>query len=126
SSSRVLRSSHPWRSSGMSLGAPAVHSLLRLGAEALEWESGAPPWAAESLRQAPWVVVRRPVPRNESLPVGVRGAQRSQRAAAWVSVNAVRECITPQMLAAQFAWRRQREFAVTPAITPAVAALEQA
>jgi phosphoribosyl-dephospho-CoA transferase len=106
----------------MSLNAPSVHSLLRLDAGALEWESGAPPWAAESLRQAPLVVVRRPMPRNESLPVGVRGTQRSQRAAAWISVYAVKECITPQMLAAQFAWRLRREFAVTPA----VAALEQA
>jgi phosphoribosyl-dephospho-CoA transferase len=65
-------------------------------------------------------VVRRPLPRTEALPVGVRGNARSQRAAAWVSIDAVRECITPQMLAAQFAGR-QRDFAMSPA----VAALEQ-
>jgi phosphoribosyl-dephospho-CoA transferase len=101
--------------------APPVHSLLRLSAGTLEWESGAPDWAAEALRRAPWVVVRRPLPRDGSLPVGVRGSKRSQRAAAWLAVDAVRECITPQMQAAQHVWRQRRDFAATPA----VAALEQ-
>jgi phosphoribosyl-dephospho-CoA transferase len=101
--------------------APAVHSLLRLSsAETLEWESRPPDWASEALRRAPFVVRRRPLPRAEALPVGVRGNARSQRAAAWVSVDAVRECITPQMLVAQNAWRRCRN-----TITRAVAVLEQ-
>ena len=102
---------------------PTVHSLLRLSsADALEWESDPPEWAAETLRRAPFVVMRRPLPRPEVFPVGIRGAARSQRAAAWVPVGAVQECITPQMLAAQHAWRQRRDFV----ITPAVAALEQA
>jgi phosphoribosyl-dephospho-CoA transferase len=101
---------------------PAVHSLLRLSsAETLEWETDAPDWAPESLRRAPFVVMRRPLPQTAGLPVGVRGAARSQRAAAWVSAGAVQECITPQMLAAQHAWRQRRDFA----IMPAVAALEE-
>jgi phosphoribosyl-dephospho-CoA transferase len=101
---------------------PAVHSLLRLSsADALEWETDSPEWASESLRRAPFVVMRRPLPRTAELPVGVRGATRPQRAAAWVSAGAVQECITPQMLAAQHAWRQRRDFA----ITPAVAALEE-
>jgi phosphoribosyl-dephospho-CoA transferase len=102
--------------------APAVHSLLRLSsADTLDWESEPPQWASESLRRAPFVVMRRPLPRSEDLPVGVRGDARSQRAAAWVSAGAVQECITPQMLAVQHAWRQRRDFA----ITPAVAALEE-
>jgi phosphoribosyl-dephospho-CoA transferase len=105
---------------------PAVHSLLRLSsADALEWESEPPQWVPESLRRAPFVVMRRPLPRLEAFPVGIRGIRggaRSQRAAAWVPVGAVRECITPQMLAARHAWRQHRDFA----ITPAVAALEEA
>jgi len=101
--------------------APAVHSLLRLsGAETLEWESDPPEWAPETLRRAPFVVMRRPPPRSESLPVGVRGSARSQRAAAWISAGAVQECITPQMLAARRAWRQRRD-----SITPSVAALEE-
>jgi phosphoribosyl-dephospho-CoA transferase len=100
---------------------PAVHSLLRLRSpETLEWESHPPEWASESLRRAPFVVMRRPLPRTAVLPVGVRGAARSQRAAAWVSAGAVQECITPQMLAAQRVWRQRRV-----AGTPAVAALEE-
>jgi phosphoribosyl-dephospho-CoA transferase len=102
---------------------PAVHSLLRLSsADALEWESEPPEWTLESLRRALFVVVRRPLPRTETFPVGIRSAARSQRAAAWVPIGAVQECITPQMLAAQHAWRRRRDFA----IMPAVAALEEA
>lgn len=101
---------------------PTVHSLLRLSsADALEWESEPPQWAAESLRRAPFVVMRRPLPRPEAFPVGIRGAARSQRAAAWVSAGAVQESITPQMLAAQHAWRRRRDVI----IMPAVAALEE-
>ena len=101
---------------------PAVHSLLRLSsAEALEWETDSPEWASESLWRAPFVVMRRPLPRIAGLPVGVRGATRAQRAAAWVSAGAVQACITPQMLAAQHAWRQRPDFA----ITPAVAALEE-
>jgi phosphoribosyl-dephospho-CoA transferase len=101
---------------------PAVHSLLRLSsADALEWETDSPAWAAQSLQRAPFVVMRRLLPRTSGWPVGVRGAARSQRAAAWVSARAVLECITPQMLAAQHAWRQRRDFA----IMPAVAALEE-
>jgi phosphoribosyl-dephospho-CoA transferase len=101
---------------------PAVHTLFRLSsADALEWEMDSPAWAAESLRRAPFVVMRRLLPRTSGLPVGVRGTTRSQRAAAWVSAGAVQECITPQMLAAQQAWRQRRDFD----IMPAVAALEE-
>jgi phosphoribosyl-dephospho-CoA transferase len=101
---------------------PTVHSLLRLSrADALEWESEPPQWVSQSLQRAPFVVMRRPPPRPGEFPVGIRGDARSQRAAAWVPVGAVQECITPQMLAAQRAWRQRREFA----IMPAVAALEE-
>ena len=101
---------------------PAVHSLLRLSsADALEWESERPEWVPESLRRAPFVVMRRAPPRREAFPVGIRGAVRSQRAAAWIPVGAAQDCITPQMLVAQHVWRQRRDFA----ITPAVAALEE-
>jgi phosphoribosyl-dephospho-CoA transferase len=101
---------------------PPVHSLLRVaGADALEWESAPPHWVPAALRRAPFVVRRRALIRSDAVPVGVRGGARSQRAAAWLSPGAVQECITPQMLAAQGAWREHRDFPVTPA----VAALEQ-
>lgn len=102
---------------------PPVHSLLHVAdADVLEWESAPPDWVAAALRRAPYVVTRRSLPRSEAVPVGVRGGARRQRAAAWLSLGAVDECTTPQMLAAQRAWRQRRDFAVMPA----VAVLEQA
>jgi phosphoribosyl-dephospho-CoA transferase len=101
---------------------PAVHSLLHVAdIAALVWESDAPDWAVESLRLAPFVVVRRSQPRPDAVPVGVRGHRRSQRAAAWLAAGAVSECVTPQMLTAGGAWRTR----ALPA-TPALAVLDQA
>jgi phosphoribosyl-dephospho-CoA transferase len=101
---------------------PTVHSLLRVAdIDALVWEADTPHWASESLRCAPFVVVRRVPPRADALPVGVRGHRRSQRAAAWVAAGAVRECVTPPMLIADSAWRRP-----DLPVTPAVAVLDQA
>jgi phosphoribosyl-dephospho-CoA transferase len=101
---------------------PPVHSLLHVAdVDALEWESAPPDWVPAALRRARYVVRRRPLPRSEAVPVGVRGGARWQRAAAWVSLGAIDECITPQMLVSQHAWRQRRDSAVTPA----VAVLEQ-
>lgn len=61
----------------------------------------APEWVNESLKRAPWVVVRRAAMRDGMIPVGIRGepGRREQRYAAWLSPAAVQECVTPQMLA---------------------------
>lgn len=102
--------------------APAVHSLLRAtGLNALVWEAPRPDWAAAALQVAPWVVVRRLAPQQGLWPVGVRGGLRSQRAAAWLPAHALQECTTPQMLAANCAWRQYP----SAAATPAVAALDE-
>jgi phosphoribosyl-dephospho-CoA transferase len=103
--------------------APAVHALLRVAdLDALAWEAPRPHWASAALQRAPWAVMRRAAPRLEIWPVGVRGGQRQQRCAAWLPHRAIRDCITPQMLAAKRAWR-QRPSATA---TPAVAALDEA
>ena len=97
--------------------APAVHCLLRVtDPDALVWEGPRPEWAAAALRRAPWTVTRRAPPRLERWPVGVRGSQRAQRSAAWLPRCAVQECITPQMLATQRAWRQRSHMPATPAI----------
>ena len=96
--------------------APAVHALLRVAdLDALVWDAGRPDWAPQALQRAPWAVVRRSAPRLSQRPVGVRGGVRSQRVAAWLPDRAVQEYITPQMLAANRAWR-QRSIAATPAV----------
>ena len=93
------------------LEAASVHALLRIsGAQALSWENAgletmAPGWTTDALRRQPFVVVRRNSQRPGWLPVGIRGGMRSQRAAAWLPVNAVRTCVTPRMLAARRGWR---------------------
>jgi phosphoribosyl-dephospho-CoA transferase len=103
--------------------APAVHALLRVAdLDALAWEAPRPHWASAALQLAPWAVVRRAAPRIEVWPVGVRGGQRQQRCAAWLSHRAIQERITPQMLAAKRVWRQRS----SAAATPAVAALDEA
>src|ERR1700722_11149226 len=97
--------------------APAVHALLRVAnLDALAWEAHRPHWASAALQLAPWAVVRRAAPRLGLWPVGVRGSQRHQRSAAWLPHGAMQECITPQMLVAQPAWRERLSAAATPAV----------
>lgn len=101
--------------------APGVHTLLRVAdVDALQWGGDRPEWALRSLQRAPFVVVRRAMPRVDAYAVGVRGSARYQRAAAWLPVDAVRECITPQMLVARRAWHRP----AVKRMTPAIAALD--
>jgi len=93
------------------LEAAGVHALLQISQpQALSWEEAgrdamAPDWTTDALRRQPFVVVRRNSRRPGWLPVGIRGNLRSQRAAAWLPVDAVRTCVTPRMLAAQRGWR---------------------
>jgi phosphoribosyl-dephospho-CoA transferase len=96
---------------------PGVHSLLRIRSFAvLEWDAPPPAWSVEFLRRAPFVVVRRATHRPLSYSVGVRGASRSQRVAAWLPKHAIEECISPQMLARARAWRRSSDWSITQAI----------
>lgn len=97
--------------------APAVHALLRVAdLDALAWEAHPPHWASAALQLAPWAVVRRAAPRLGLWPVGVRGGLRAQRCAAWLPDRAIRDCITPQMLAAKQVWRQQPSTTATPAV----------
>lgn len=108
------------------LEAASVHALLRIsGAQALSWENAgletmAPGWTTDALRRQPFVVVRRNSQRPGWLPVGIRGGMRSQRAAAWLPVNAVRTCVTPRMLAARRGWRNADSVQ-----SPAIAVLDE-
>jgi phosphoribosyl-dephospho-CoA transferase len=102
----------------MAHDSPAVHALLRVArVDALTWELPRPDWGRASLQRAPWVVVRRCARRVGLWPVGVRGALREQRAAAWLPDFAVQECITPQQLAARLAWRQHPVNAANRAVT---------
>ena len=77
-----------------------IHDLLEIDAERfLEAHSSAPGWVAESLRSAPFVVVRRgPSPAGEGIAIGVRGAQRNERWAGACRSDLVKRILTPPML----------------------------
>jgi phosphoribosyl-dephospho-CoA transferase len=95
----------------------AVHALLRIAAPGLlTGTAPAPAWLAGALERAPWVVVRRVAPQERLIPVGVRGAHRAERFAAWLPSDAVREVRTPLQLAAARAWRGEARCACVPAL----------
>jgi phosphoribosyl-dephospho-CoA transferase len=76
-----------------------IHDLLEIDAERfLHAHSSVPPWVAESLRQTPFVVVRRGAVSGQEIPVGVRGAHRNERWAGGCHPGLVNEILTPQAL----------------------------
>ena len=93
------------------------HDLLRLDPAAVAGLSrDLPGWAAASLAAISWVVMRRALPFDGLLPVGIRGHDRSERCAAWLPPAAIVECRTPEDLAAARAWHSSE--------IPALAALD--
>jgi phosphoribosyl-dephospho-CoA transferase len=81
-------------------GNPApTHDLIRLRQPiALTVDAPVPSWVAQALRRTPWVVVRRGYVRDGMLPVGVCGAARHQRYAAFVAVAGIAERRSPEDL----------------------------
>jgi phosphoribosyl-dephospho-CoA transferase len=93
-----------------------IHDLLEIDAERfLQAHSSVSQWVAESLRQTPFVVVRRGPISDHDISVGVRGAHRNERWAGGCHPSLVNEILTPQALLS-----RVPALAVTPA-SPAVA-----
>jgi len=75
---------------------PPPHTLLRIGTQCAF--ADAPDWVERALRRAPWVVVRRSLPRGGRIPVGVRGGSRGQRFAAWLARDEILEQVQPPQL----------------------------
>ena len=102
------------------------HDLLRVDPASIgELSRDLPGWAAASLAAIPWVVVRRALPFDGLLAVGIRGSDRSERCAAWLPPGAVVERRTPADLAVAHDWRthpRRAEVSALAALD-AVAAL---
>lgn len=93
-----------------------THTLLRIAAaEVLRFDTPPPDSVSDALRLAPWVVVRRGTPRDGMIPVGARGALRSERCAAWLRSGDVLEALDPLELAHR-AWRAQPRCAAVPAL----------
>jgi phosphoribosyl-dephospho-CoA transferase len=95
----------------------ATHALLRIAtADVLQCDGPAPQWLVPELRRAPWVVVRRAPVREGLIPVGVRGAARRMRFAAWLAPADVREAVNPFELAARRGWGAHPRAAQVPAL----------
>ena len=76
-----------------------IHDLLEIDAERfLQAHSSVPAWVAASLRQSPFVVVRRGPVSDQEIPIGVRGAHRNERWAGGCHPSLVKEILTPQTL----------------------------
>ena len=76
-----------------------IHDLLEIDAgRFLQAYSSVPVWAAESLRQTPFVVVRRGPVSDHEISIGVRGAHRNERWAGGCHPSLVNEILTPQTL----------------------------
>lgn len=96
-------------------GAVLPHDLLGFdgAAEALVMES-IPGWAIDSLRQTPMVVVRRAFAQGLLIPVGVRGGQRNERLAAFLSAMRVARRVRPEELVSGRAWAAAARAALFP------------
>jgi phosphoribosyl-dephospho-CoA transferase len=81
-------------------GGPATtHDLIRLRQLiSLTTDASVPAWVEPALLRTPWVVVRRGHVRGGMIPVGVRGLARSQRFAAFVSVDKIAGRLSPEDL----------------------------
>lgn len=78
---------------------PWVHDLLQIDPALLTSGCGAEPhWIQETLIVCPWVVVRRAQTSFGRIAVGVRGATRSERWAAFCHETQVRTIVPPEQL----------------------------
>ncbi len=81
------------------------HDLLRVRGAGDLMGDEPPAWVRGALDLAPFVVVRRAASAPPLIPVGVRGAGRAQRAAAFIPRAAVVGRMAPEDLAVARAWR---------------------
>jgi len=85
----------------MKIPSPRVHDLLEIDGLSLvaSLPSTPAPWLNDHLgRGSTYVIVRRPAVVQNQIPVGVRGAQRSQRFSAFIPQALVRRVLKPFQL----------------------------
>jgi phosphoribosyl-dephospho-CoA transferase len=76
-----------------------THDLLEIDANVfIAGNASAPAWVDEALRKTPFVVVRRGRTTDEEIPIGVRGAERNQRWAAFCHPTWLKSILTPPQL----------------------------
>ncbi|WP_158555799.1 malonate decarboxylase holo-ACP synthase [Peribacillus glennii] len=65
-----------------------------------------PEWVSDSLKKAPYVVVRRASGTKDMAAVGIRGDNRSERFAAFLPFAKIKERITPEQIVENKLWHR--------------------
>ena len=76
-----------------------THDLLEIDANVFVSENAsAPEWVEKILQESPFVVVRRGRARDLEIPIGVRGAERNQRWAAFCHPTWLKRILTPPQL----------------------------
>ena len=76
-----------------------THDLLEIDANVfIAGNASAPGWVEEALRRTPYVVVRRGRTTDQEIPIGVRGAGRNQRWAAFCHPTWLKSIHTPPQL----------------------------
>jgi phosphoribosyl-dephospho-CoA transferase len=76
-----------------------THDLLEIDANVfIAGNASAPGWVEEALRKTPFVVVRRGRTTDQEIPIGVRGAERNQRWAAFCHPTWLKSILTPPQL----------------------------
>ena len=82
-----------------------AHDLIRVKAkEDLLTDLPLPDWANQSLKKAPYVVVRRSLHPNGLIGVGIRGSNRSQRVSAWLRPDDIDYVVRPKALSKPQSW----------------------
>jgi phosphoribosyl-dephospho-CoA transferase len=100
---------------GIDVEQPLPHDLVELARiDAVTAGPDTPGWVVESLSRAPFAVVRRARSRDGLVPIGVRGAARHQRFAAWLSPSQIKRRIGPEDLARDETWRTTPRAASLP------------
>jgi phosphoribosyl-dephospho-CoA transferase len=76
-----------------------THDVLEISAKQLiAGHSSVPDWVERSLLAVPFAVIRRGPATKQYIPIGIRGAQRNQRWAAFCPPRLVKRLITPPQL----------------------------
>lgn len=106
-----------YRSSASPRIMPRPHDLLWADAAGLCPDAALPSWATRDwLAAAPVVMRRERVIDPDCIPVGLRGATRSQRHKAYLSRQSVVKCVSPEQLAAGQAWSGPHQLGRFPAL----------
>jgi len=85
------------------------HDLLKIKTSDFQENTDLPPWADASLKQAPYVVVRRCIHPQGLIGVGIRGVQRGERFALFLPESAVLNVIKPFYLKEEKNWKNHNK-----------------